>query len=250
LTSYTILRARRRPELRGLWSGRSWGEVPSLEVAQFHPSSTEHRPLTEAKLQFDRSHLYVHFRVQDRFVRAVSRRFQDPVWADSCVELFVRPRPDRGYFNFEMNCGGVLLLYYIEDPARTADGFVKYRRVDRRDLRGLRVFHTLPRRVEPELPGPLTWAVEYRVPFSLFAGDLGGLLAGQPVQVRGRLLAPPLGQLGAHRRGAELPPAGALRGAVVPGLSRRRGCSLHQQRQLSPLSEAGGKKLWAMTQGQ
>jgi Carbohydrate-binding family 9 len=173
LTSYTILRARRRPELRGLWSGRSWGEVPSLEVAQFHPAGTEHRPLTRAKLQFDQRYLYVHFRVQDRFVRAVSRRFQDPVWADSCVELFVRPRPDRGYFNFEMNCGGVLLLYYIEDPARTADGFVKYRRVDRRELRGLRVFHTLPRRVEPELPGPLTWAVEYRVPFSLFGAYLG-----------------------------------------------------------------------------
>jgi hypothetical protein len=187
LTSYTILRAGRRPELRGLWTGRSWGEVPSLEVAQFHPSSTEHRPHTQAKLQFDQRYLYVHFRVEDRYVRAVSRRFQDAVWEDSCVELFVRPRPDRGYFNFEMSCGGVLLLYYIEDPTRTADGFVKYRRVDKRDLRGLRVFHTLPRRVEPELPGPLSWAVEYRVPLTLFAAYLGSPPATSGASWRGNL---------------------------------------------------------------
>jgi hypothetical protein len=103
----------------------------------------------------------------------VSRRFQDSVWKDSCVELFARPRQDRGYFNFEMSCGGVLLLYYIEDPARTADGSVKYARVERRHLRGLKVFHSLPRRVEPELPGPLDWQVEYRVPFGLFAAYLG-----------------------------------------------------------------------------
>ncbi len=173
MTRYAIHRAGSRPELRGLWSGRSWGQVPTLEIDRFHASSTEHRPLTQAKLLYDRRFLYVHFRVQDRYVRAVSRRYQDSVWEDSCVELFVQPRPDRGYFNFEMNCGGLLLLYYIEDPTRTPDGFVKYRRVDRRHLRGLRVFHTLPRRVQTELPGPLSWGVEYRVPFALFAVYLG-----------------------------------------------------------------------------
>jgi hypothetical protein len=173
LTRYTIHRVGSRPELRGQWSGRSWGQVQGLEIDRFHPSSTEHRPLTQAKLLYDPRFLYVHFRVQDRYVRAVSRRFQDSVWEDSCVELFVQPRPDRGYFNFEMSCGGVLLLYYIEDPTRTSDGFARYQRVDRRHLRGLRVFHTLPRRVEPELPGPLAWAVEYRVPFALFAAYLG-----------------------------------------------------------------------------
>jgi hypothetical protein len=187
LTSYTICRARSRPELRGLWTGNSWGQVPSLEVAHFHASSTEHHPRTQAKLQFDASCLYVHFRVQDRFVRAVSRRFQDPVWADSCVELFVRPRQDRGYFNFEMSCGGVLLLYYIEDPTRTEGGFVKYRRVERRHLRGLKVFHTLPRRVEPELAGPVDWAVEYRVPFGLFAAYLGSSPATAGAAWRGNL---------------------------------------------------------------
>jgi hypothetical protein len=173
MPSYTICRVRRAPELRGLWTGASWAQVQALEVAHFHPKSSEHRPRAQAKLQFDERHLYVQFRVEDRYVRAVSRRFQDSVWADSCVEFFARPREDRGYFNFEMSCGGVLLLYYIEDPTRTADGFVKYVKVEKRHLRGLKVYHSLPRRVEPELPGPLEWSVEYRVPFGLFAVYLG-----------------------------------------------------------------------------
>jgi hypothetical protein len=173
MPSYTLRRARRTPELRGLWPEGSWAEVPALEVAHFHPKSSDHRPHTQAKLQFDDRYLYVHFRVQDRYVRAVSRRFQDPVWADSCVELFARPREDRGYFNFEMSCGGVLLLYYIEDPARTTDGFVKYTKVDKEHLRGFKVYHSLPRRVDPEMPDPLDWSVEYRIPLGLFAAYLG-----------------------------------------------------------------------------
>lgn len=184
---YTVRRARRTPELRGYWSGGSWADVEPLDIAHFHPKSSEHRPRTQARLQFDERCLYVIFRVQDRYVRAVSRRFQDPVWADSCVELFVRPRADRGYFNFEMSCGGVLLLYYIEDPTRTAAGFAKYTEVARKHVRGWKVYHCLPRRVEPEMPGPVDWVVEYRVPLGLFAPYLGGPAPAAGASWRGNL---------------------------------------------------------------
>jgi hypothetical protein len=42
------------------------------------------------------------------------------VWTDSCAEFFVQPKPGEGYFNFETNCGGQLLLYYIKNPYRDA----------------------------------------------------------------------------------------------------------------------------------
>jgi hypothetical protein len=177
---YSVRRARKVPELKGIWSGDSWAEVQPLEVANFHPRSSEHHPRTRAKLQFDERFLYVIFQVQDRYVRAVSRRFQDPTWEDSCVELFARPREDRGYFNFEMSCGGVLLLYYIEDATRTSDGFRKYTKAAPQHIRGLRVYHSLPQRVEPEIAEPVEWVVEYKVPLRLFAVYLDGLppLAG------------------------------------------------------------------------
>jgi hypothetical protein len=171
--SYRVARAAVPPPLTGEWSSAAWSAAAPLDIAHFHPRSSEHRPRTQARLLHDTEGLHVIFRVQDRWVRAVSARFQDPVWADSCVELFVRPRADRGYFNFEMSCGGVLLLYYIEDPTRTADGFVKFTKVEEKHLEGFRVYHSLPQRVEPEIADPVDWVVQYFLPFTLFAPYLG-----------------------------------------------------------------------------
>jgi hypothetical protein len=170
---YRVRRTAKPPGFVGAWSASPWVEAPPLPIARFHPRSSDHRPRTQARLLFDDRFLYVIFRVEDRYVRAASTRFQGPVWADSCVELFVRPREEQGYFNFEMNCGGTLLLYYIEDPTRTADGFVKYFKVEEGHLTGMRVFHSLPKIVEPEITAPLTWIVEYGVPFTLFSAYLG-----------------------------------------------------------------------------
>jgi hypothetical protein len=50
----------------------------------------------------------------------------DEVWKDSCVEIFLQPKPDAGYFNLEMNAGGAHLCCYIEDPERVPGGFKKF----------------------------------------------------------------------------------------------------------------------------
>ncbi len=173
MQSYRVRRAAGPPGLAGGWDSDPWVKAPPLAIDRFHPRSSEHRPKAQARLLFDDRFLYAIFRVEDRYVRAVSTAFQGRVWTDSCVELFVRPRQDRGYFNFEMNCGGTLLLYYIEDPTRTADGFQKYTKVDEAKLAEMRIFHSLPKIVDPEIRAPLTWIVEYRVPFSLLSAYLG-----------------------------------------------------------------------------
>jgi hypothetical protein len=103
------------------------------------------------------------FRVEDRYVRAVARRYQDPVSKDSCVELFFTPGTDlrEGYFNIEMNCGGtVLFRHQLGRNVRRLE-------VTEEDAALLDAAHTLPPRVDPELPGPITWLVAYRVPFDL-----------------------------------------------------------------------------------
>ena len=51
-----------------------------------------------------------------------------PVSNDDCVEVFIAPDPEqvKSYFNFEINCGGTMLLYYIPDSAFIDGRFVKY----------------------------------------------------------------------------------------------------------------------------
>jgi hypothetical protein len=173
---YTIRRAAEPPAFDGNWSEGIWGGVQPLRINHFHPAGSEHRPITEAKLLFDAGHLYVFFRVQDRYVRAVADGFQGRVWEDSCAEAFLQPREDRGYFNFEMNCGGTLRLSYIEDPRRTPEGFAKFTPVAAEQAAKMRVYHSMPSRVEPEIREPVEWRLEYSIPLSLFQAYVGGAL--------------------------------------------------------------------------
>ncbi len=170
---YGIRRAAQPPEFAGGWSEGIWADVQPLEVDHFHPAGSEHRPITEVKLLFDDGHLYVFFRVQDRYVRAVADGFQGPVWADSCGEAFLQPREAGGYFNFEMNCGATLLLYHIRDPRRTPEGFADFNPVAAEQAQKMRVYHSLPARVEPEIEEPVEWFLEYSIPMSLFEPYIG-----------------------------------------------------------------------------
>jgi hypothetical protein len=170
---YRIRRTEEPPAFTGNWCGGVWAAAESAPVDHFHPSSSDHRPKAAVKILYDAGHLYVFFRVNDRYVRAVAEGFQGPVWADSCAEAFLRPREHGGYFNFEMNCGGTLLLYYIEDPRRTEEGFVKFTPVAAEQIAGMRIYHSLPTRVDPEIAEPVEWRLEYSIPLSIFEAYLG-----------------------------------------------------------------------------
>src|SRR5438034_263751 len=113
---YSIRRMAVESPLSVDWDSPAWRPIAPLSVDQFHPAGSEHRPLTEAKLAYTPDALYALFRVRDRYVKSLATHYQEMVCNDSCVELFVQPKKDRGYFNFELNCGGTMLLYYIEDP--------------------------------------------------------------------------------------------------------------------------------------
>ena len=175
---HRVERAIVTPELSGSWDGNAWADVSALRVDHFHKRSLSQHPVTEAKLLYDQDAVYVHFQVHDRHVMAQYHTYQDPVCRDSCVEFFVRPKPDAGYFNFEMNCGGTMLLYYIWDVTRDGDAFAGSVPVAQSWLERVRVFHSLPAHVDPPIHECITWRIEYRIPIALFehyAGSLGNL---------------------------------------------------------------------------
>ena len=166
--SYTIARATRAPAVDSGWSSADWRAVSPVAVAHFHPRSSTHRPLTEAKVQHSDEGLHLHFRVRDRHVRVAHVGFQEPVYKDSCAEFFVRPGGTGGYLNFEMNAGGSLLASFIEDWTRTPEGFRRARLLETRWNDRILRFHNLPERVEPEIARPVTWSIQYTIPWSLF----------------------------------------------------------------------------------
>jgi hypothetical protein len=171
--TYRIHRADTRPGLDGDWDGDVWFHAATAHINLFRPEGSDHHPDARAKVLYDDDGLYVIFRVFDRYVRCLTTEYQGPVYTDSCVEFFVQPKRDAGYFNFEMNCGGVLLLKYIEDCRRTDDGFEKYVDVPAELGGDIVAYHTLRAPIEREIADPVEWRVEYAIPFSLLEHYVG-----------------------------------------------------------------------------
>jgi hypothetical protein len=176
-----------RPELCGLWNGPVWGETPFLGIGCFRPESTSHRPFVRCKMVYDDSHLYGLFLVEDRYIRCVHTGFQAPVYEDSCVELFVQPKPDRGYFNFEFNCGGALLASYVTDPTRIDGRVAEATPLSLEEGWRVAVYSSLPSIIEPEIKDEVTWLLEFSMPFALLTGYVGSLGKMEGQQWRGNL---------------------------------------------------------------
>jgi len=184
---YVAKRAPAPPALSGDWAGAVWKEANTLRVTHFLPKlengleDSGHRPDTRARVLYDAKGLYVHFRVKDQYVRSITTAYRGPVWEDAAVELFVQPKAARGYFNFEINCGGAMMLSYHENTEWKGESLRPGGGVPWELASKVKIFHSMPETVEPEIAGPVTWHIEYFIPFELFEeylGPLGGV-AGQ-----------------------------------------------------------------------
>lgn len=174
--TYTIHRACTRPSLKGNWHEAAWQAAETLEVRHFHARSSEHRPRTQARLLAGTRGLHAIFAVEDRYVRCLTTAPNGPVCRDSCVEFFVQPKPDRGYFNFEINCGGCLHVSYVEDPTRLPTppgGFKRFALVPPELAQAVRIYHSLPATVMPEIAAPQNWVNELYLPYDLFTPFIG-----------------------------------------------------------------------------
>jgi len=150
------------------WDRPQWQQANTLEVANFPWEDSGHHPRTQARLLYTNTALAIIFRVEDHYVRAVAEKFQDNVCTDSCVEFFVSPRADSlAYFNFEVNCGGTMLVRRCTTEEESQAG-VEAVAVTAADFATIALATSLPKIVEPEITEPTTWTLEYHLPFALF----------------------------------------------------------------------------------
>ena len=194
---YIVKRAAERPDLRGEdvaaskeqhgWDRPVWQQANELQVTHFlTPSSEskapgEFRPETRVRVLYDAAGLYLSFRVKDKYVRSVAAEYRGKVWEDACAEFFVQPKSDRGYFNFEINCGGTMLLSYHENPDWKGEVKRKEGGVPWELAETVKIHHSMPKTVDPEIVGDTTWQLEYHIPFKLLEEYVGALgnVAGQ-----------------------------------------------------------------------
>jgi hypothetical protein len=178
---HLVRRTGTRPAPAAGWDDPTWSAAEPIAIDSFRPEGSDHRPRTQARLLHTGDALCGIFRVEDRYVRCRHVRFQDPVYEDSCVEIFVQPKPDGGYLNFEMNCGGALLSTHISDHRRVPGGFAAFSRLTAEEGRLVGVRPSLAPPIEPERVGPLDWTLSFVIPVALLEGRVGaiGPLSGQ-----------------------------------------------------------------------
>ena len=172
---YTIQKTRAVPPLDLNWQNPAWLAAETLEVKNFRPEGSDHRPQTSARLLHDGRGIHGFFQVHDRYVRCVRTGYGSEVWKDSCVEFFAEPKPGAGYFNFEFNCGGAFLCNHIVDPTRTTDGFKQFTRLPESVARLFQVGTSLPRVVDPEIAAPVEWRLQFYIPLAVFEPFIGPL---------------------------------------------------------------------------
>jgi hypothetical protein len=165
MSVYSVTRWNGPINIDAQWEKDPWARVSPLRLEHHMGNIPKHFPAVEAKLAYDETRIYLIFRVNDRYVCARKESFQERVCEDSCVEFFFTPGDDisDGYFNLEVNCGGTALFHHqkgrgIADTAIT-----------RLDFRQVSIAHSLPKKIDPEIAEPVTWAVEYSLPVSILA---------------------------------------------------------------------------------
>jgi hypothetical protein len=168
--SYLIHRAAKAPALDAGFDSGDWKNSRVLCVDVFRPEGSRHRPETRFRLQYDGEGLYGLFSVRDRYVRCVAEKFQDAVCHDSCVEFFVQPSHGAGHLNFEFNASGVMLAQVHGD---TLHPRAVSRLLTEAEAADVRIYHSLPGRVEPEIADQVCWEVGFFLPFSIFAATHG-----------------------------------------------------------------------------
>ncbi|MEX1063310.1 MAG: carbohydrate-binding family 9-like protein [Balneolaceae bacterium] len=146
------------------WDKEPWSDIQSLYLGNHMGDDPDHRPDVHAKVAYDSEAIYVIFHVQDQYVRCVVEEHHGPVWTDSCVEFFFTPETEtEGYFNLETNCIGTALFSYQnrEEGIRS--------RISESDFESVDIAHSVSGVVDPEITDPVTWTLEYRIPFELIA---------------------------------------------------------------------------------
>lgn len=154
MDEYHVRRCPATPELDGNWDNPVWQRAQTLTIDRFLSVTTE-RAQAQMRLLYDDQGIHGIFRSTERYVKCVHMDYQSNVFLDSCVEVFLRPKPDKGYVTFEMNCCGVYLTYHIADWTPKGDRFVDFTVIPWEVGQEAKVRGTFKGPIEEEIVDPL-----------------------------------------------------------------------------------------------
>lgn len=177
--SYLIQRRLTLPDFLSGFDSPDWAGAPVLWIDQYHPQSHAQRPVAQAKMLYTEQAIHVFYQVAESNILAKATKLNDPVWRDSCVEIFLKPKTDDArYFNVEMSCNGTLLASCVTDPTPTPQGPKGRTLITLEQASRVIVRSSFPRHhpVSPQRTTATIWQLGLSLPISVleeFFGPLG-----------------------------------------------------------------------------
>ena len=129
--------------------------------------------------------IHLRFDVADQYVCCRQSQHQGPICTDSCVEAFLQPVPEKGYFNFEINPAGMIHASYIYDNRRTSTGFEGVSYLSPTQLEQIKLTPVFDQPFENEITEPLSWSMTVWIPVSIFEDFLGPMGISDQTRWRG-----------------------------------------------------------------
>lgn len=127
------------------------------------PKEYPYTPKVQMAIAHCGSHILLHYKVEEKTVRAVNGEDLGSVWQDSCVEFFSSPayEEDGIYYNMEFNCIGSLLLCQ-------GAGRPNRERADKSVLSGVKRWSSLGRAPFEEHEAPACWELAVAIPVTAY----------------------------------------------------------------------------------
>lgn len=95
-------------KLEALFGPLTWNAIDQCPWQAEFPN----RPQTRFQMAHSEHFIYLHFDVQEEFVKGQYIRPNENVWEDSCVEFFLSLDQKETYYNFEFNVLATGLIGY------------------------------------------------------------------------------------------------------------------------------------------
>ena len=84
--------------------------LPWQDIAHVNWSEFPYKPDVKFQIAHDNQCIFIHYAVQEEFLKAQYVRINEAVWEDSCVEFFVSFDDRATYYNLEFNVVGTGLI--------------------------------------------------------------------------------------------------------------------------------------------
>jgi Carbohydrate-binding family 9 len=133
--------------------------LPKHSIGNLLWSNNGYKPKVSFSIAYTPDIILLKYFVEEKYIKAAYHEPNDPVFKDTCVEMFIAFNDDSKYYNLEFNCIGTVLIAYGGDK----DDRVY---LDKSLIETISSYYII---LPPDNNGSVAWELTLRIPFTLFA---------------------------------------------------------------------------------